>query len=254
MQLHLQLMFFTLSKVLVVFIYPLTWVLGLIIFAIFTKRQKRKQRLLIVSAALLYFFSNRLTVNAIASIWDTPPYQPLAKTYSCVILLGGFVSQDESGQGYFNASADRYTQATKLLANHTAAHLLFSGGNSDIYPDGFSEADFVKAELKKQNFADSLILLDGKARNTAENAIFAKQLLNHADLKPPYLMVTSAFHMRRAKLIFKNAGINIVPYTSNNLASIEHIYLKDFLPDIDAISQWNIYIKEIVGYVVAYLN
>jgi uncharacterized SAM-binding protein YcdF (DUF218 family) len=216
--------------------------------------QKRKQRLLIASTALIYFFSARFTVNEFARIWDMSPYEPSAKTYSCVILLGGFVSEDESGQGYFNWAVNRYTQATKLLVNHTASHLLFTGGNSDINPDGFIEANFVKAELKKQNIADSLILLDGKARNTAENAIFAGQLLKQANLKPPYLLVTSAFHMRRAKLVFKNAGINIVPYTSNNTAGNRHIYLKDFLPDIDAIAQWNLYIKEIVGYIVAYFN
>ena len=254
MQPYLRPMIFILSKVLLVFLFPLTWVLGLMIYAVFTKRQKRKQRLLIASVALLYFFSNQFTADAIARIWDVPPYQPSAKTYSCVILLGGFVSQDESGRGYFNAATDRYTQATKLLANHTAAHLLFSGGNSDIYPNGFIEADFVKSELKKQGFADSLILLDGKARNTAENALFANQLLKRANLKPPYLLVTSAFHMRRAKLIFKNAGISVVPYTSNNMASNGHIYVKNFLPDIDAIAQWNLYIKEVVGYIVACLN
>lgn len=254
MQLYLRLMFFILSKVLVVFIFPLTWAFGLLVYAAFTKRQQRKQRLLITAITLLYFFSNRFTADTMARIWDVSLYQPSAKTYSCVVLLGGFVTEDESGQGYFNWAADRYTQATKLLANHTASHLLFSGGSSDIYPDGFSEAGFVKAELKKQNFADSLILLDGKARNTAENAIFAKQLLKQANLKPPYLMVTSAFHMRRAMLIFKRAVINVVPYTSNNMAPIRHIYLKDFLPDVDAISQWNIYIKEMVGYIVACLS
>jgi uncharacterized SAM-binding protein YcdF (DUF218 family) len=247
-------MFFILSKVLIVFIFPLTWVFGLMIYAAFTKRPKRKHVFIIAATAVLYFFSNKFTADAIARIWDVPPYQPSAKTYSCVILLGGFVSEDESGQGYFNWATNRYTQATKLLANHTASHLLFSGGNSDINPDGFIEANFVKAELKKQNVADSLILLDGKARNTAENAIFARQLLKQANLKPPYLLVTSAFHMRRAKLIFKNAGINIVPYTSNNMASNRHIYVKDFLPDIDAIARWNLYIKEMAGYVVACLT
>jgi uncharacterized SAM-binding protein YcdF (DUF218 family) len=248
-------MFFILSKVLVVFIFPLTWVFGLIVYAVFTKRPKRKQGFIIAAMAVLYFFSNRFTADAIARIWDVPPYQPSAKTYSCVVLLGGFISRETSGQGYyFNAAADRYTQATKLLANHTASHLLFTGGDADIYPSGFVEADFVKVELKKKNFADSLILLDGKARNTAENALFAKQLLKQANLKPPYLLVTSAFHMRRAMLIFKKNGVNVVPHTSNNMEPIRHIYLKDFLPDVDALTQWNIYIKEMVGYIVACLN
>ena len=247
-------MYFLLSKVLIVFIIPLTWVMGLLVYAAFTKKQKRKQWLLITATVLLYFFSNQLTANIFARIWDVAPYNPSAKTYSCVIVLGGLVSQDANGQGFFNSAVSRYTQGTKLLANHTAAHLLFTGGNADIYPNGFIEANFIKAELRKQNFADSLILLDGKARNTAENAFFAKQLLKQANLKPPYLLVTSAFHMRRAKLIFEKAGIDVVPYTSDNLTDNGHLYVTDFLPDTDAIAQWNVYIKEMVGYIVASLN
>ncbi|RYU89437.1 YdcF family protein [Mucilaginibacter terrigena] len=247
-------MFFILSKVLLVFILPLTWVFALMLYALITKKQRLRKRLLIIATALLYFFSNRFTINAFANLWDVPPYQPGGVKYSCVILLGGFITRDNDGNAYFNWAADRYTKATGLLANHTAQHLLFTGGNSDIYPDGFAEADIVKAELKKKNFPDSLILLDRSARNTLENAQYSKKLLNDAHLKAPYLLVTSAFHMRRAQLIYKRAGVDIVPYPANNLFNARHIYLADFLPASDAVGKWNLYIKEIIGYLTVYFS
>ena len=140
-----------------------------------------------------------------------------------------------------------------MLADGTARHLLFTGGNSNINPDGFSEAQFVGQQLKKLNFADSLIMLDGKARNTAENAVNAKVLLEKAHLKPPYLLVTSAYHMRRAKLIFKKAGLNIVPYPCG-YETPGSILPGDFIPGTDALGKLNLYIKEMVGCLVAALK
>jgi uncharacterized SAM-binding protein YcdF (DUF218 family) len=246
-------MFFILSKVLLAFIFPLTWVFGLMVYGLFTKNVKRKKTLLISAFILLCFFGNRFTAGAIAGLWDSTPFKPSSQKYSAVIVLGGFVSEGQNGQGYFNGASERFSTATKLLADGTARHLLFTGGNADINPDNFSEAQFVGRQLKNLNFADSLILLDGKARNTRENAINAKALLEKAHLKPPYLLVTSAFHMRRANLIFVKAGLNVVPYPCGYEAK-GSILPADFIPGTEALGQWNVYMKEMVGYLIATLK
>ena len=246
-------MFFILSKILLVFISPLTWAFVLLVSSLLTKKTITKQRLLLSAIIILYFFGNRFTASGIANLWDTEPYTPSAKKYSAVIVLGGFVSEGENGKGYFNGASERFSTATKLLADGTAGHLLFTGGNADINPDGFSEAQFVGQQLKRLNFADSLIILDGNARNTLENARNAKALLAKAHLKPPYLLVTSAYHMRRSKLIFKKAGVNIVPYPCGYKTG-GSIIPADFIPGVDALGQWNLYIKEMVGYLTAALK
>jgi uncharacterized SAM-binding protein YcdF (DUF218 family) len=203
--------------------------------------------------ALLYIFGNTLLIKLFVRIWDIDTYPPTSKIYSSVILLGGFASEGENGKGVFNQSADRFIQATKLLANHNASHLLFTGGNAEIRPGKFREGYFARSELKEMHFADSTILIESQARNTIENALFSKKLLDQANLKPPYLLVTSAFHMRRSLLIFKKAGINVVPYPSDFLMK-EKVKWSDLLPNADAFSVWNKYIKEIVGYIAAYFK
>jgi uncharacterized SAM-binding protein YcdF (DUF218 family) len=247
-------MFFILSKILLVLILPLTWVFGLIAFSLFAKKPKTKQYLLTGALVTLCFFGNRFTGNLIGNLWDVAPSRAPAPKYSAVIVLGGFVSEGKNGQGYFNAAIDRFNTATDLLATGKAQHLLFTGGNADINPNGFSEAPFIKQQLKKLNFADSLILLDGKARNTFENAANAKAILIQANLKPPYLLVTSAYHMRRAQLIFKKAGLDVVPYPCDYLTTKGTVLPSDIIPGTDALGKCNLYIKEMVGYIVAYLN
>jgi uncharacterized SAM-binding protein YcdF (DUF218 family) len=56
--------------------------------------------------------------------------------------------------------------------------------------------------------------------------------------------------MRRASLIFKKAGIPFIAYPCQYMVA-RHITFSDFIPDTEAIIEWEAYIKEVVGYVVA---
>jgi uncharacterized SAM-binding protein YcdF (DUF218 family) len=248
-------MYFILSKVLYILILPFMWVFGMLVFAIFTKNTPLMRKLLIRSVVLLYIFGSPFLIRAYSNIWDIKAYNPHSAKYSTIILLGGFVSEDANHQGFFNDAADRYTEAVKLLKNGTGSHLLVTGGNGSLHPSNFREGVFVQSELRKLNIPDSAVLIESNARNTFENALFSKAILQKTRLKPPYLLVTSAFHMRRALLIFKKAGIPVVAYPCDyyktNRGSVSYW---DLLPDTVAYGSWNIYIKELIGYIVASLK
>lgn len=246
-------MYFILSKVLLVIIQPFTWMAVLLIWATITKNNKKKQRLLYTTCAWVYFFANGLVINLFARAWDYPPNKHPGKGYSSAILLGGFISEDEDGNGVFNGASDRFIQATRLLANGTVKNLLFTGGNGSLNPSKFREGAFVKGELLKMGFPDSTLLIDSLARNTFENAANSKKLLKQSGLKPPYLLVTSAFHMRRAMLIYKREGINVIPYPSHYIAG-RHISIENLIPAIENFGTWNTYTKEIVGYIVTLIK
>jgi uncharacterized SAM-binding protein YcdF (DUF218 family) len=231
------------------------WVFGMLLYAIFTKNQKRAHKLVIASVVLIYIFGNPLLVRLYSNAWDVKGYNPGNTKYSSIILLGGFVSEDENKHGFFNDAADRYTEAVKLLKNGTAAHLLFTGGNGNLNPDGFQEGIFVQAELRKLNIPDSAVLIESHARNTFENASLSKAILKKTTLKPPYLLVTSAFHMRRAQLIFKKADVPVVAYPCDYYKTNRGgISFWDIFPDPVVYGKWNTYIKELIGYIVAQLK
>ena len=198
---------------------------------------------------MLVLFTNPFLVNQFAQAWDIPPYnQSNTKKYSCAILLGGFSSSSYNGDGYFNASADRFIQGIKLLSNQQASHLLVTSGTGSLLPDEFREATWVKKQLQEFNYPDSAILIESASRNTIENAKFSKVLLDKAKLPQPYLLVTSAYHMRRSLMIFKKMGMDVVPYPANYLVR-RKVVASDFVPDVSVLSMWNTYIKEVVGYV-----
>jgi uncharacterized SAM-binding protein YcdF (DUF218 family) len=248
-------MYFLLSKLLLFLIMPFFWIVFLLVIALISKERKRKQSFLIAAIIVLYIFSNSFLLNQFARRWDVPPDSLKNVTpYSCVIVLGGFSSSDGQGGGFFNNASDRFIQGIKLMATKKASHILISSGNGNLFPGGFKEANWVKTQLHEFNFADSVVLIESNSKNTFENARFTKALLDKTHLQPPYLLVTSAFHMRRSLMIFRKAGMPVIPYPCNYIAGKELIKITDFFPAVDTLLYWNIYIKEVVGYVVNYFK
>jgi uncharacterized SAM-binding protein YcdF (DUF218 family) len=248
-------MYFILSKILLFIILPVYWILALLIIGLIIKNPKRKKRLLVVGVALLYLFSTPFFLKAFQSVWDYKPY-PVNDTtkYSCAIVLGGFSSGGGADGGHFNGAGDRFIQGAKLMTTRQASHILISGGNGALVPGEFREATWVKTQLLKFNIPDSTILIESKSKNTIENAAFSKVLLQQKHLPPPYLLVTSAFHMRRAIMIFKKAGMPVVPYACDYSYGKIEFSLGDLLPEAYTLAKWEVYIKELVGYPVNYFK
>ncbi|WP_157543965.1 YdcF family protein [Mucilaginibacter paludis] len=189
-------------------------------------------------------------------MWDITQGPPPEGKYSCAIVLGGFSSADQDGNGYFNGSADRFIKTLQLKVTGRVPLILMSGGNGQlIKTSNLKEADYVFSQFKAFNIPDSCIMIENQSRNTLENAMFTKRILIDKKVPGPYLLVTSAFHMRRSAYIFKKIGINVTPYPCDFIAGKSAVSLSDFIiPDPLALAQWNIYIKEVVGFVAYYLK
>jgi len=235
-------------------LYPALWVFVLFLIAVLAKNAKRKKRFLIATGIVFYFFSVPVFINLFAHAWGIKPPVTNPKTvYSSTIVLGGFSSVDEHHQGYFNGACDRFIEAIKVLDNGQVKHILVSGGNGNLHPGKFREATWVETQLKLFKVPDSCILIEQNSRNTLENAVFSKVVLQKAGLKPPYLLITSDFHMRRAKMIFEKKGLQVVPYPCDYIVGKgTGISFDDFIPNGSSFNDWNLYLKELVGYVVDY--
>ncbi|MEP6582752.1 MAG: YdcF family protein [Ginsengibacter sp.] len=204
-----------------------------------------------ISIFIFLIFSNPFLLNQFARWWDVKETNlPPGKTYSCAIVLGGFASEDYNGDGYFNSTSDRFIQLIKLRAEGKVSRLLISGGNSKLLPTAFRESDWVALQLKDFNIPDSNILIENQSRNSFENALFSQKLLDSARLKPPYILVTSAFHMRRALSTYKKMGVDVIPFPCNFIAGKGKTDIGDFIPSLGTFGTWYYYIKEVVGSAV----
>lgn len=237
------------SSVASLLLSPFNWIVLLLFGAVFLKKRSLKKLSGWLALLLFIIFGNAALYDWYVKKWQPQPAKLVSYSkYSCGIIPGGFASPDENANGYFNSSADRFIQAVKLYKLGQIKNLLITGGNGKADEKTFREAAWVKGEMKIFGIPDSVIFIEDQSNNTADNARNAKRILDSLQLKPPYVLITSAFHMPRASLIFRNAGLQTVPFPCNYTAGRGGFSFSDLLPTPSGLLAWGSYLKEAVGY------
>jgi uncharacterized SAM-binding protein YcdF (DUF218 family) len=248
-------MFFFFSKVLAFLISPIVWVAGLLAWAVFTKKPGRAKKLLITALSLLYIFSNPFLVDEGFRAWEpvTPDHDLLPDRYEAAIVLGGIGDVDLRLQKInFGASADRLMQTLKLYHEGKIKKIIFTGGSGSVEFPEKKEGRYVHKYLRQIHIPDSAMIIESESRNTYENAVFTKKIIDSLQLKGPFLLVTSGFHMNRSMAIFKKAGFDsLTPYVTNRSSGIrrrtpDHL----FIPNAGALFGSDMLIHEWVGYLI----
>jgi uncharacterized SAM-binding protein YcdF (DUF218 family) len=222
----------------------------LLILVGFLKRKTRAGKKYLVSALVIFLvFSNSWLLNWYALKWQPSPGVISTKIiYSCGIVPGGFASPDANGNGYFNATADRFIEAEKLFKVGEITHILISGGNGKTDKKSFREGNWVKNELIIMGIPDSVIFVEDRSNNTSDNAHFAREILDSLQLRPPYLLITSAIHVPRATLLFRDAGVSVIPFPCSYFDGRGAFDFSSLWPNPSVLSSWNFYLKEAAGY------
>jgi uncharacterized SAM-binding protein YcdF (DUF218 family) len=85
--------------------------------------------------------------------------------------------------------------------------LILSGGGQ---PGRHSEAQHMATAVQRLGIPASALLLEQHSHSTRENALFTAALARPRGIRR-ILLVTSAVHMPRASLMFREAGLDVVP-------------------------------------------
>ncbi len=244
-------MFFFLSKTLYFLAQPLTLIILAFATSFVVRSAWWKARLRVGSLILLLFFSNEFIAREIVRVWETPP-QPLAAVgdYEWGILLSGVTKSDfgPSDRIYLSRAADRVTHTVLLYKTGHIQKILVSGGTSELINPTKKEADEIKQLLVVLGVPDSLVLTENSSRNTHESAVEVAKLLKGRTTPDRCLLITSGFHMPRAQACFAKAGWPMTAF-STNFYSAQRKFSPDImvLPSLEAITIWNILIREWVG-------
>ncbi len=238
-------MFLFFSKLIGFFIIPDIWLIVLFAWRLFAKSPRTKKRLTIVLVTFVFVFGNEFLYTKLANAWQ-PKQVQLTKQYQAGILLGGLCSFDKYGNGYLNTSSDRLIAICTLYKTGVIKKIVIAAGN--INKDQPNEAAYIFVRMAELGIDKADIIIEGRSRNTFENAVFAKQKIDSIHLSPPYVLVTSAMHMPRATRVFKKAGLSVVPYPCNYEVLERKFSWDDFLvPKLYVISEWQGLLKEVVG-------
>jgi uncharacterized SAM-binding protein YcdF (DUF218 family) len=204
--------FFVLSKTLDVVLDPWWWVFVPVLagtWALF--RAKRRLGLRLVASGLFVFVT--LSLPSVANrLWhqlerDAVSTMRPEVTYDVVVLLGGTVSFQGATTDTvaWGDNVERLTVTFDLLRTGKARTVIVSGGQgSEVLP---TEANYLAHQLQAWGIEQERILIEPDARNTAENALRSKALIEARGFTS-VLMVTSAFHMPRAQGCFRAVGLD----------------------------------------------
>lgn len=243
-------MVFLFSKIFSFLFKPLVWICLIFIVACLTKSSIKRNRFLLLDIVLLLLFSNSYLVGKFFNAYEAE-YPPVRK-YDVGIVLGGFSDiNNRNGQVAFGSTADRFLQAISLYQKGVIKKILITSGSANLIDKEVKEADLIEKYLADFKLPDSIVLIENQSRSTIENAKFSSNLINSSYKNSSILVITSAWHIPRAKLSFDKYFRNIVEYYPTNHIGKTEYDLSDFIvPSAEALSSWNILIKEWVGLFV----
>ncbi|WP_024278833.1 YdcF family protein [Xanthobacter sp. 126] len=173
-----------------------------------------------------------------------------------VILLGGAeVAEVGIARGvpaYANAG-ERAIAFGALARKYPDVRLVFSGGNGKGTSSTLTEARMTMIALPELGIAPERVEFESHSRNTAENALFTKELLKP---KPGerWLLVTSAFHMPRAVGCFRKVDFDVIPYPVDFRTAGPNELNETFSRTAVGLDMADVSIKEWVGLVAYYLS
>ena len=227
-------MFFELSKVFGFFVAPVHGLLMLALVASFwPHRGKRALSLRLTQAALVLLLAMVVTPvgNLLLVPLETrfpPPGADLGRVDGIVVLGGAVDEVTSAGQGHLsvNSAAERLMAPVALMHRYPQARLVFTGASGSLVPGIQKEGDLVRQFWREAGIDQGQALYEEKSRNTHENAVFSKALVQP---KPGerWLLVTSAAHMPRSMAVFRKAEFEVIAYPVGfkSTGSIGHWYV-----------------------------
>ena len=163
-----------------------------------------------------------------------------------IIVLGGAVDPVMSeawGQTEIGEAAERVTTLLYMANLYPDSQLVFTGGSGLISEQSFKEADYVAFLFDELSLDERAIFFESESRNTEENVMNSKALLN-PEPDQDWILVTSAFHMPRAVGVFCQANWPVIPYpvdhrsNRNNLLRLSLDFSKNLSLLEEAAHEW----------------
>ena len=256
-------MFYFFSKTITYLLTPAGWLVTILLAAFFVKKPALRRRLIGGALAIFWLFGNPFLTNELARWWEWAPAPvPTDSTLRVAVLLtGGMMNVMKqlphppgapADRFLLDRHADRAGQALYLYKVGAVRHILISGGVGTLpfQPRPVSDEGQMTARfLRLAGVPADAITLEDKSLNTHENAIFSAKMLRRRFGTNRCVLITSAWHMRRAVACFQQVSVVVTPFPANFLSGRRSFAPGEWLlPHEQAFTDSYYLTKELVGY------
>lgn len=232
--------------------------LGLSILSLAYFLYSKTKQSLYISFFLLVVFSNGIISGLLWQIIENPwrrltPNQ-VSESDAIVVLSGGGRRFSSKGSKIIEWNdPDRFLAGLSLIKNEKSSKLIFTGGvnpfNKELPPEGrLYMQEAIKLGIQKENIYVTL-----PVKNTLEEVVETKNLLKKIikKEKQKILLVTSAYHMHRARNLFTKYEIDVEAYPVDfRSEEINMEYIKNpfnWIPSSRHLDSNSSALREIIG-------
>lgn len=211
---------------------------------------RNKKKLIYIAIGVLYIISTPIFSNNLFKLVEGNEYRkPISAIDSAdaIVVLSGMLEINEvEDSSYIEwGDPDRFFAGLDLFKAGKANKLVFTGGKMPWDKVQKTEGEVLKEYAMKSGVPQQNIWITKGVENTADEAKAAKVLIGS---QKKIILVTSAFHMYRAKKLFEKQGFKVITYkvdfkTNRN----KKITILNFLPNTGNLKDTETGIRELIG-------
>jgi len=227
------------------------------IFFIFLALILKKRIYLLISLILIIVFSNPLISKSLIKYLESS-YKYVDSSMVgyhdyIVVLSGGMIKKSKSkDKNKFEWSdPDRFFNGIDLFKKGKAKKIIFTRGKLPWENSDLTEGDYLKKVAINMGIDQNNILLTEKVENTYDEA---SEIYKIIPKKSSIILVTSAYHMKRAEFLFNNYNFVVFPFPVDFNSSSDDITFMDFVPSAGALSRSSSVLRELQGRGFYYLK
>ncbi len=208
----------------------------------------------------LIVFSNGIFAQGLLRLieypWQREEIESVNKAYGIVVLSNGRKLPLGNTRIIEWNDPDRFFAGVELYKSGKGNKLIFTGGSNPYDKSLPLEGDIYLNEALALGIPKNDILTTYSVLNTYQEAKAIKKLLNEKILlkEKKIILVTSAFHMKRAKRIFEREGLLVKPFPvdfkSNKDFNTILLNPIAWVPSATNFNKTSFAIRELIGIII----
>ena len=147
-----------------------------------------------------------------------------------------------------NDSSERLIATVKLGLENPGAKIYFLGGQGLMVKNDINEANIAKSFFSDVGFNTDRIYFVDDTRNTIENL---RKITDLNISNKSNILITSAFHMKRALIISRKFKLDLIPYAVDFRSIKEDNLINNYqnFNILDNLFKFELFIREIMGII-----
>jgi uncharacterized SAM-binding protein YcdF (DUF218 family) len=221
---------------------------------LFWRRQWLGSFVTLLLAALIYVASGTPLPTVLLASMEKPyaveDFKDIPFCDAVVVLGGGHRLSPHDVFGFeLNDAGDRIVTGMELMRQRKGKVLVVGGKTVRVGDQKQDGGELLKKWFYAWQLPNAPILTLGGSPDTRAEALYVQKLVAQHHWQK-VILVTSAFHMKRAEAVFKNLGISVAPvgcdFRAYKIPTPEDRI--SYIPDLERFVQMHLFLHETVGW------